>query len=129
MKKFFLIVVLLVMLLAAYAAWSGSGAEGEPESTTGESIAQAFAEKYGRPAGDYRIEILKESHAFAQGSVQVQGEMGGGVWFAARQGQEWKLAFDGNGMMNCETANAFGFPGDIVPSCIDEQNGGSLVRR
>ncbi|ALM09509.1 MAG TPA: hypothetical protein DEB30_05410 [Candidatus Peribacter riflensis] len=127
MKKYLLPGALgILLLLAAAFLWRNND---ETAGPVREAVAQAFSEKYSRPVGTFAIEVQKETNAFARGTVRFEGEMGGGMWFAARTARGWELAFDGNGMMNCEIANAYDFPSDIVPGCIDTQNEDTFVRR
>lgn len=97
--------------------------------TTKEAIAEAFSQKYNRPASTFTVEAAKDTGLFAQGSVRFEGEMGGGVWFGAKTDKGWELAFDGNGIMSCEIADKYSFPKDIVPGCLDTENGNKFVER
>jgi len=124
------IVTLAVIVLLALGGWlfMRSGKQSVAPSTAA-AVAESFGRKYNRPASDYRIETTKDTGSFAQGSVRIQGEMGGALWFAAKTAQGWELAADGQGPMRCDTARTYQFPRDMVPTCLDTENKNALIQR
>jgi hypothetical protein len=96
------------------------------EQGTAASVAAQLTAKYGKQA---TVTIERDSGTFAMGSVRFAGEQGGGLWFAAKTADGWQLAYDGNGIIPCDAANAYNFPTDMVPQCIDTAQRNALVER
>ncbi|MDD4319570.1 MAG: hypothetical protein PHW10_04590 [Candidatus Peribacteraceae bacterium] len=118
--------LLAIALLAAGFLWRmGEGTS----SSVKEAVAQALGEKYNRPADSYVLDTDKNTGSFAKGSVRVEGEAGGGLWFASKTADGWALAFDGNGIMPCDIADGYDFPPFMVPSCLDAGNDNALRQR
>lgn len=105
------------------------GVNGSQIKSAGEAITEELSKKYNRPAESFTVETLADTGAFAKGSVRFKDEAGGGLWFAAKTEKGWELAFDGNGIMNCGTANKFNFPREMVSGCLDNDNANSFVNR
>lgn len=89
------------------------------EKTVNEVITHQFSAKYQKPTSAFIIQTDVDTGAFAKGTVRYKGEMGGAIWFAAKTKKGWELAADGQGPMNCNVANKYNFPSDMVPACID----------
>jgi len=134
MKKYILslaVIIIVVLILIAIGSVYLSPKENErlSEKTTKGSVAELFGQKYDRPADTVIIEIGNDTGSFAKGTVRFADEFGGGVWFAAKTVQGWELAFDGNGIVSCAAANKYDFPRDMIPQCLDTQNGNKLIER
>ncbi|NMC75855.1 MAG: hypothetical protein GYA60_00945 [Candidatus Methanofastidiosa archaeon] len=83
-----------------------------------DSIKFIFSEKYGSESSKFVIKIKNNSDKYASGSVNT--DEGGGMWFAAKDSGEWKLLFDGNGIINCDKLVSYpDFPNTIIPQCWD----------
>lgn len=108
----------------ATGVWRGTGDTG-----TAAQLAQLFAQKYDRPVESIIIGINEDTGMFAKGSVQYEGQFGGGLWFAAKTDKGWEIAFDGNGIMPCSAANGYDFPASMVPHCVDTEHGNELASR
>ena len=91
-------------------------------------ITQEFADKYAKSIDTIKVSVEKEEGNFAKGLISFTDEAGGAVWFGVRQGDKWKLAFDGQGPMSCTIAEQYAFPVSFVPTCIDEKQG-SIINR
>lgn len=92
-------------------------------------IKQAFKEKY----PDWEIEKVKvqvgnSTDDYASGGVSFEDEIGGGWWLAAKVGQKWEIAADGNGTVSCADIDPYGFPVDMAPYCFDEEIGQMIDR-
>lgn len=104
----------------------GVPAEGEKKQETPgerpleETIAGQIAQKHGKLTSEVVIKLSDEKEGFAYGLVGFAGEMGGGMWFAAKTEKGWELAFDGNGIIPCDPVNKYGFPVDMIPKCVDK---------
>lgn len=96
--------------------------------TDKELIAEALAEKHGKAADDVNVTISENTGVFARGGVSFEGEMGGGMWLAYKDGDEWIVVYDGNGTIPCESVNPPGFPVDMVSECWDSAAGVSVTR-
>jgi hypothetical protein len=64
------------------------------------------------------ITVSKIAGNFAQGGASEQG--GGGMWFAAKAGGVWNLAWDGNGTISCTSVNPYNFPTTMIPQCWND---------
>lgn len=85
-----------------------------------ELIKIAFAEKYGKPQNEVNITINKNTGSHASGSVKFAGEMGGGMWLAAKVNGKWVIVYDGHGVILCKVIKPYNFPKEIVSECYDE---------
>lgn len=90
--------------------------------STAEAIRQVFAEKYTRPLEEVVLEVQDEFKVFAKGSVRFEGEMGGGMWLAYRDNEDWRIVYDGNGTVPCSAIDQYDFPISMAPECWDEVN-------
>lgn len=95
--------------------------------TTQAAITRAFSKKYQRPEAEIIVEVSTDTGPFAKGSIQFKDELGGALWFGAKTEQGWELVHDGQGPMSCELAEQYQMPTDLVPGCIDLQNGNAFV--
>lgn len=95
--------------------------EGEELTLTVESaLQQAFASKYDRDPESVMVDVQANTGTYAKGLIKFEGEMSGG-WFLAVKEDEWKIVADGNGTVNCSDVEAYDFPGEMVPSCWDQE--------
>jgi hypothetical protein len=101
-----------------------------PESENDMIIAAVRAglvAEHGAGAAGMTITISKIEGDYSQGMANDTG--GGGLWFAAKTENDWKLVWDGNGIINCTDINAYpGFPRDIIPQCFDKATGKMVDR-
>lgn len=82
--------------------------------------AQIVAE-HGQVASTLKITVNKIQGDFAQGAANDPDARGGGQWFAAKVNGEWKLVYDGNGMITCDQLEDYPeFPADLIPACFDK---------
>lgn len=126
MKKFLLALV-VVGVIAAGAIYYLNQDNGS--TPTDQAIAKLLSKKYNRPVETVQVEVRTDSEKFAKGTVRFSGENGGGLWFAAKPKGDWELAYDGNGIIPCETADKYSLPKDIAPKCIDTKNNSRLIDR
>ena len=103
--------------------------ERDSEEVIASAIAEGFSKKYKRPADAFILSVDSNAGLFAKGGVEFKGEFGRGLWFGAKTAEGWELAFDGQGIMSCETATMYNFPKDLVPACIDIPNGNVFTER
>lgn len=100
----------------------------EPKITDEESIAEAFAEKYIKPIEEVNITINQKAEPFARGGVAFTGEMGGAMWLAYKEGNDWLIVFDGQGTIPCSAIEPYDFPIEMASECWDEVNN-KLIKR
>jgi hypothetical protein len=123
MKKIFVVLgVIVVILIAVFALRYFI-----PVSLQ-DSVTKALSEKYKQPQSDVTVTVINESGAFAKGSVNMK-EGGGALWFAVKDASGWKLAYDGNGIIDCATANQYNFPAALIPTCLDTEHDNNLLQR
>jgi len=87
-----------------------------------------MAAKHSKPVADVELTISKNTGTHATGGVTFAGEMGGGWWLAAKSGGNWVIVQDGNGTMDCAVIAPYNFPNTIVPECLDEATGKTVIR-
>lgn len=127
MKKIYVAVALLFLLVpAGYFAYAGLGIG---KSSTAQSVAKSFAAKYDIPVERVIVDVDGDTGYHARGSIQFEGQFGGGLWFAANTSKGWEIAFDGNGIIPCSAADAYDFPATMIPQCIDTEHDNALVQR
>ena len=84
------------------------------------AIKKAIVAKHGESANELNISVSKIVGRFSQGGAS--GEGGGGMWFAAKVGDEWKLVWDGNGVILCDDLKNYpDFPASLIPECYDQK--------
>lgn len=76
------------------------------------------------------LTIVENNGTFARGGVGDPAFPGtGGLWFAKKVGGEWKIVWDGNGIVKCGAMREYeDFPASMIPQCYDEASG-ELVGR
>lgn len=121
MKKYIIAVMIIAVVVAVWFLYPRG-------KSTQEQVAALFSEKYDRPVDALQIGVLTDTGAFAKGTYN-ETSGGGGLWFAAKTTGGWVLAYDGNGIIPCDAANAYDFPKDMIPQCIDTAHGNNLVQR
>lgn len=94
------------------------------KQTTTETLRQLFAKKYPKYSKTITVKIGKETENFIRGTIQMQSNAPGGIFLATKEGYwpvknegEWKIIFDGNGIISCDLKDKYGFPQDMVADC------------
>lgn len=99
------------------------------EESAKDQITHALSQKNNWDASRVELNITTIEGDFAKGNVKLKDEMGGGLWFAARVNGDWKIVYDGNGIITCDQlGNYQNFPKDLIPSCYDKQTEKMLAR-
>ena len=85
------------------------------------AIKEQIVAKRGASAQNLEITVAKIEGDYAQGGAKPSdGEMGGGMWFAARADSKWQLVWDGNGIIECTDLKSYpDFPNSMIPECYD----------
>ena len=93
----------------------------EEDCLSAESIRELLALKYGRPASEVAVEVLEENTRHARGKVSFAPFDGpGGIFLAAKSGDEWQLVFDGNGSIDCGGIRQnYQFPEEMLAGFCD----------
>lgn len=85
------------------------------------SVKAGLIAEHGQDASAMTITVSKIEGDYAKGMANEQG--GGGIWFAAKVSGEWKLVWDGNGIILCTDLTSYpNFPKDLIPSCYDNSS-------
>lgn len=94
------------------------------------AVKEQIVAKRGEVARGLEITTQRLEGEYALGSAKDPEPMaGGGMWFAALVEDEWKLVWDGNGVVTCaEVAPYPYFPSSMIPECFDETSGEMVVR-
>lgn len=108
----------------------GNTPDGMTAATEEEQIAAdvkaALIEKHGESAEAMTVSVSTVDGEYATGAAKE--EFGGGMWFAAKVGDRWELAWDGNGTIGCADIGPYEFPVSLVPECWDEDTQELVVR-
>lgn len=83
-------------------------------------IKQAFMDKHERESGDIRVTLDMFTGNYARGGVNfiVEDDFGpGGIFLAYKEGDNWEIAFDGNGMYDCQELEVYNFPAEMLTGC------------
>jgi len=100
-----------------------------PEKSVSKVMTEEFSKRYNKAIENVEVTVDLEQSGFAKGSIRFKGEGGGAIWFAAKVNDEWKLVSDGQGPMDCATAENYNMPKDLVPGCIDTHNNNAFMQR
>jgi len=88
-----------------------------------EALELVFRDKYEKGEGEAVVSLQQVQGDYARGGVRFapfNEPGGGGNFLAYREGDAWKLAFDGNGGFPCAPLEALGFPADLREGCYEE---------
>lgn len=93
-------------------------------------IKKALVAKHNWDADNILVTVSKNDGTYASGGVREKSsEVGGGMWFAAKAGGEWKIVYDGNGVILCEYLKDYpDYPVTMLPECFDDVTGKSIKR-
>lgn len=93
-----------------------------------DKIRKVLANKYSKNTEETEISVSKNTGTHATGSVRFAGEMGGGMWLAYKDGENWIVTYDGQGTIPCSAVDPYNFPTDIAPECWDETTSSLITR-
>ncbi|HUD20288.1 MAG TPA: hypothetical protein VMR81_07635 [Patescibacteria group bacterium] len=104
-----------------------------PQATVDETealksvVKQGLIAEHGTSANELTITVSTISGNFAKGMASASA--GGGLWFAAKTAGAWKLVWDGNGVIQCESLSQYpDFPASLIPECWDATLNKSVAR-
>ena len=94
------------------------------------AVKEQIVAKRGEGAVGLEIVTQRMEGDYALGSARDPEPMaGGGMWFAALVEDEWKLVWDGNGVITCDEVAPYpDFPSSMIPECFDEASGEMVAR-
>ena len=84
------------------------------------AVKAGLVAEHGPDAANMTITVSKIVGNFAQGGAKEPEAVGGGMWFAAKVGGLWKLAWDGNGTISCTSIDPYNFPVSMIPECWND---------
>lgn len=95
-----------------------------------ELIKEALVAKNNWNSDEISVTVSKNDGTYATGLVgPVTPGPGGGAWFAKKVNGNWKIVYDGNGIIMCDNLTDYpDFPNSLIPQCYDA-NSGNLVTR
>ena len=97
--------------------------------TDEEQIMDLFVAKYNWQTDEVELMISENDGQYASGGVKQVGAISGGMWFAAKLGEDWHLVWDGNGTVMCsDLVNYPDYPTTMIPECYEEGSGQMKVR-
>lgn len=92
----------------------------ETEENLLKIIKELLIAKHGANANSLNVTVSGNSGVYAKGGAS--GEGGGGIWFAAKVNNEWKLIWDGNGIILCSDIDKYpDFPTEFLSECFDDK--------
>ena len=92
------------------------------------AVKAGLVAEHGSGASAMTVTVSKIVGNFAQGGAKEPEAVGGGMWLAAKVGGAWKLLWDGNGTISCESVDPYNFPNTMVPECWNEGTGTLITR-
>lgn len=91
------------------------------------AVKAGLVAEHGPDAATMNITVSKVEGDYAKGMANAQG--GGGIWFAAKVPEGWKLVWDGNGIIFCSDLSDYpNFPNSLIPQCMDKTSGSLITR-
>jgi hypothetical protein len=81
-----------------------------------ELLRNALASHLGTNASNLTITISQNTGSHARGGVD------NGYFLAAKVNGQWQIVADGQGTLNCQVVNQYGFPASMVPECSGTSN-------
>lgn len=91
------------------------------------SMKDQLITEHGPNMADAIFAVTKIQGDYADGTAGQSG--GGGMWFAVKVNGSWKLVWDGNGTIDCQTLVPFpNFPSSMISECWDSKNLKSVTR-
>jgi hypothetical protein len=102
--------------------------EGCPSPDDANLIKTALFKKNNWPDDSSLKFVLTENDGnYAKGTVNGNG--GGGYFFAAKQNGDWVIVADGNGIIQCSALTDFPkFPTSYIPTCFDSTTQKTVTR-
>lgn len=83
--------------------------------------------KSNAPESSLTVTVSKIEGSYAKGMVSDVSS--GGLWFAAKEDDVWKLVWDGNGVIECSTLTLYpNFPASLIPECFDPKTQETVKR-
>ncbi|MEZ4503680.1 MAG: hypothetical protein R3C39_13725 [Dehalococcoidia bacterium] len=118
----------VAMLLSACGDDEGTADATPSDGDVLSSVTAALEAKYGWDEGAATVTLdTVEDERFAKGGV-TDPEGSGALWFASLVDGEWRIVFDGNGIVDCASLEPYpDFPTSMLPQCVDA--GGNLQTR
>lgn len=99
------------------------------EKSLQEQMIDALSQKNNWDASRVELNVQTVEGNYAKGDVKFKDEMGGGLWFAAKVNNTWKIVYDGNGIIMCDQLKDYpNFPKDMIPSCFDKESDQLITR-
>lgn len=97
--------------------------------TIKQAVKTALIAEHGAQANSLDITVSKVNGNFASGGAADEQGIGGGMWFAAKVNNDWKLVWDGNGTISCTNLKPYpDYPNTMIPECWDDTTQESIKR-
>jgi len=91
-------------------------------------IKEALLQKSNIPENKLQFSIGENTGQIARGTVKNKDDMGGAMWFAAKDSQnQWTITFIGQGVPDCTQVNPYHYPLSWSDYCMDSH--GNTVHR
>lgn len=128
MRRYFALTLSLGIILAFLAAACGDDDDAADTPTDDEvltAVTQALVEKNGWDPADVQVTLQTiEDGKYAMGGVRDVPGPGGGLWFAALVDGDWRIVWDGNGIIDCTSLEPYPeFPASLIPTCTGSDGG------
>lgn len=93
-----------------------------------ELIKQVLFKKNNWPESDnFVFKISTNDGKYASGMVTADG--GGGYFYAVKDGTNWVIVADGNGMIDCSNLTKYpDYPNTLIPECYNSTNQKTVKR-
>jgi hypothetical protein len=93
-----------------------------------ELIKTALYKKNNWPSTEIlNVTVSSNDGTYAKGSINGNG--GGGYFFAKKVGADWIIVADGNGIITCESLSNYpDYPSSLIPECYNEKTQNNIKR-
>jgi len=92
------------------------------------AVKAGLVAEHGSSASSMNVTVSKIQGNFATGGAVDPESVGGAMWLAAKVNGMWKLVWDGNGTIPCESIDPYNFPVSMVPECWNEATSKLITR-
>jgi hypothetical protein len=86
-------------------------------------LQQEFGNKYAAHPDSFRISFRSFDGQHAYGIVHNQETEIAAWWLATKVDEDWRLIANRSDALYCQLVDGYGFPSEMVPECIDENDG------
>jgi hypothetical protein len=117
----------ITLLIAACGGDDDDATTAPSDDEVVTAVNRALHEKHGLEPGTLEVTLSTiVDGKYASGGARDEGSAG--MWFAALVDGEWRIVWDGNGVIDCPSVDPYpDFPASMIPACFATD--GTLTQR